>query len=156
LRKESIINLSENNTKEEKMSELVRFGISIDHDLIKKFDDLINKIGYKNRSEAIRDLIRERLVEEEWKKGEETIGIISLVYNHEIRELTDKLTNIQHKYYNLIISSTHIHLDEHNCLEVIVVRGKSDLIKKVAEQLISTKGVKHGKLSMTTTGKEIK
>ncbi len=138
------------------MSELTRFGVSIDSELVKKFDQLITKIGYKNRSEAIRDLIRERLVQEEWQEEKETVGIISLVYNHEVRELTDTLTDIQHRYYNLIISSTHIHLDKHNCLEVVVVRGKSGLLKKIAEQLISTRGVKHGKLAMTTTGKEIK
>ncbi|MFQ6082325.1 MAG: nickel-responsive transcriptional regulator NikR [Candidatus Aminicenantia bacterium] len=138
------------------MSEITRFGVSIESNLINKFDRLITKIGYKNRSEAIRDLIRERLVAEEWKIGEkETVGVITLIYNHEVRELTETLTDVQHKYYNLIISSTHIHLDKHNCLEVIVVKGKSNLIKKVADNLVSTRSVKHGKLIMTTTGKEI-
>lgn len=138
------------------MSEITRFGVSIESYLINKFDRLITKIGYKNRSEAIRDLIRERLVHEEWKIGEkETVGVITLVYNHEVRELTGTLTELQHQYYNSIISSSHIHLDKHNCLEVIVVKGKSNLIKKVADNLISTRNVKHGKLIMTTTGREI-
>jgi len=96
------------------------------------------------------------LVEEEWKDEEkETVGVLGLVYNHEIRELTETLTRIQHHYVDLIVSTTHIHLDHQNCLEVVIMRGKSSLIKKIADELLSTRSVKHGKLIMTTTGSEI-
>ncbi len=138
------------------MEKITRFGVSIESNLLKKFDKLINKIGYSNRSEAIRDLIRDRLVAEEWKEADkETVGILGLVYNHEKRELTENLTKIQHQHIDLVVSSTHIHLDHHNCLEVIVLRGKSSLIKKTANELLSTRSVKHGQLIMTTTGSEL-
>jgi len=138
------------------MAKVIRFGVSLGTELLEKFDSLIKKRGYKSRSEAVRDLIRERLVSEEWKEEEkETVGILGLVFSHETRELTETLTNLQHKYLDLIISSTHIHLDKHNCLEVIVLRGKSYLIKKISDEFLSTRSVKHGKLLMTTTGKEI-
>ena len=142
--------------KEIKMAKVIRFGVSLETDLLEKFDSLIKKNGYKSRSEAIRDLIRERLVSEEWKEEEkETVGILCLVFSHEKRELTETLTKLQHKYFNLIISSTHIHLDKHNCLEVIVLRGKSHLIKKISDEIVSTRSVKHGKLLMTSTGRDI-
>ena len=138
------------------MAKVIRFGVSLETELLKKFDSLIKETEYKSRSEAIRDLIRERLVSEEWKEEKkETVGILGLVFSHEVRELTEKLTKLQHNYLNLIISSTHIHLDKHNCLEVIVLRGKSYLIKKISDELLSTRSVKHGKLLMTTTGKDI-
>lgn len=138
------------------MTRITRFGISVETDLLEKFDSLLNKLGYSNRSEAIRDLIRERLVSEEWRdKERETVGILGLVYNHRIRELTEKLTKIQHQHVDIIVSSTHIHLDHHNCLEVIIMRGKSYLIKEISDQLLSTKSVMHGKLIMTTTGSEM-
>jgi len=138
------------------MVKVTRFGVSLGTELLKKFDSLIKKRGYKSRSEAVRDLIRERLVSEEWIEEEkETVGILGLVFSHETRELTEILTKLQHKYLDLIISSTHIHLDQHNCLEVIVLRGKSFLIKKISDELMSTRRVKHGKLLMTTTGKDI-
>jgi CopG family nickel-responsive transcriptional regulator len=134
-----------------------RFGISLDDALLKRFDRLIAKKGYSNRSEAIRDLIRDMLVKEEWEAGtEETAGTITLVYSHDTRELTDTLTDLQHHFHSAIISTMHIHLDEHNCLEVLVVRGRGKDIKKIADKLIGTKGVKHGKLTLTTTGKDIK
>lgn len=138
------------------MAKITRFGVSVETELLEKFDRLIEKMGYKSRSEAIRDLIRERLVSEEWKEEEkETVGILGLVYKHEIRELTETLTRIQHQNTDAIISSTHIHLDHHNCLEVIILKGKSALIKKIADELLSTRSVKHGKLIMTTTGSGI-
>lgn len=139
------------------MSKVVRFGVSLETVLLKKFDSFIQRLGYNSRSEALRDLIRERLVAEEWKtENKEIIGVLSLVYDHEIRELTDKLTQIQHQYLELIVSSTHIHVDHHNCLEVIILKGKSGVIKNISQELQSTKGVKHGTLAMTTTGEEIK
>ncbi|MFQ6618305.1 MAG: nickel-responsive transcriptional regulator NikR [Fidelibacterota bacterium] len=135
------------------MTEIKRFGVSINEKLIKDFDRLIEKKGYANRSEAIRDLIRDELVAEEWKQEDrETVGTITLVYSHDIRELSDTLTDLQHSFYRTIISTLHVHLDEHNCLEVLVLKGKSGKIREIADRIIGTRGVKHGKLSLTTTG----
>ncbi|MFZ5760336.1 MAG: nickel-responsive transcriptional regulator NikR [Thermodesulfobacteriota bacterium] len=136
------------------MSDLTRFGVSINDDLLQRFDELIAEKGYQNRSEAIRDLIRNALVEDELTNEEtETVGSISLVYNHHTRDLADKLTHHQHSHHQDIISALHVHLDAHNCLEIIVVRGKAKEIRKMADELIGTKGVKHGKLMMTTSAK---
>jgi len=138
------------------MSELVRFGVSIPDDLLEKFDDLIAKRGYTNRSEAIRDLIRDRLVEDQWTETQrEVVGTVTVVYNHEQSDLAQKLTEVQHRKYDLIISAVHVHLDEHNCLEVLIMKGGSEDVRRAGELLISTRGVKHGKISMTTTGKDI-
>lgn len=132
---------------------VTRFGISMSSELLNKFDSLIESKGYTNRSEAIRDLIRDYLVEQEWQEDQETIGTVTMVYNHHVRELTESLTAIQHEYYNFIISSMHVHIDEHNCLEIAIIRGRGSKVKEVADRLISVRGVKHGKLIMTTTGK---
>jgi CopG family nickel-responsive transcriptional regulator len=138
------------------MEKIIRFSISLEADLSKKFDQWMNKNGYENRSEAIRDLIRDKLVDEEWKdEGKEVVAVLSLVYDHESRELPEVLTSIQHEFYNLILSSTHVHLDRHNCLEAIIMKGKAGLIKKVANKLLSQRRVKHGRLVLTTTGKDI-
>ncbi len=138
------------------MADLVRFGVSIPDDLLDKFDVLIAEKGYTNRSEAIRDLIRDRLVEDEWSASEhEVVGTVTVVYNHEQSDLAQKLTQIQHRQHELVISSLHVHLDQHNCLEVLVLRGRSDDVKKVGQLLISTRGVKHGKITTTTTGQEL-
>jgi len=138
------------------MSNLTRFGVSIDSTLIKKFDALIRRKGYTSRSEAIRDMIRDGLVEQEWEtENRETVGTITIVYNHHTRELEHALTDMQHKSFHQIISTLHVHLDAHNCLEVLVVKGKSREIKNIADRLIGTRGVKHGKLTMTTSGKEL-
>lgn len=135
---------------------VTRFGVSLDENLLKRFDRLIADKGYANRSEAIRDLIRDSLVSEQWEAGtEETAGTITLVYSHDTRELTDTLNEIQHHHHAAVISTMHIHLDGHNCLEVLVVRGKGLEIKKIADRLIGTKGVIHGKLTLTTTGQGI-
>lgn len=138
------------------MSGLTRFGVSIESTLIKKFDALIRRKGYTTRSEAIRDLIRDGLVEQEWEsENRETVGTITIVYNHHTRELEHALTDMQHKSFHQIISTLHVHLDAHNCLEVLVVKGKSREIRRIADRLIGTRGVKHGKLTTTTTGKEL-
>ncbi|MCJ7525168.1 MAG: nickel-responsive transcriptional regulator NikR [Candidatus Aminicenantes bacterium] len=138
------------------MSKLIRFGVSLDAALLKKFDPFIARMGYKSRSEAIRDLIRERLVAEEWQADRTpAMGVLSLVYSHEVRELSKKLTDIQHHHLGIILSSTHIHMDEHNCLEVVILKGPGKQIREVADRLLSAKGVKHGKLIMTTTGKHL-
>ncbi len=138
------------------MSDITRFGVSIGSHLIKKFDALIERKGYTTRSEAIRDMIRDSLVEQEWEsENRETVGTITIVYNHHTRELEHALTDMQHKSYHQIISALHVHLDAHNCLEVLVVKGKSREIRAIADRLIGTRGVKHGKLTTTTTGKEL-
>lgn len=138
------------------MARVARFGVSVEAELLEEFDALIKKTGYGNRSEAIRDLIRERLVGEEWKdENKEAVGILGIVYDHSRRELMETLTRIQHRHIPVIISSIHVHLDQHNCLEVIVLKGKSGLIKKTADELLVTKNVKHGKLIMTTTGTKL-
>ncbi len=134
----------------------IRFGISADARLLENFDGLIAEKGYANRSEAIRDLIRDQLVEFAWtKNNEDMVGTITIVYNHELKELTEKLIEIQHHNRAHVISSMHVHLDGHNCLEVLVVKGKGEEIKSISDRLIGTKGVKHGKLTMSTTGKEL-
>jgi|SRR5512139_722920 len=135
------------------MGEVVRFGISADDRLLQRFDALIAEKGYVNRSEAIRDLIRNSLVEDQWARGdEEAVGTVTLVYNHHTRDLADKLTEHQHSHHDAIISALHVHLDAHHCLEVVVLRGKAREVKRLADELIGTKGVKHGKLVSTTTG----
>ena len=137
------------------MSGIVRFGVSLEKELLEKFDRLITEKSYPNRSEAIRDLIRENLVKKEWTEGKEVAGSITLVFNHHKRELMNTLTDIQHDFHHLIISSQHIHLDHDNCLEIIVVKGKPEETKELTNKLRSTKGVKYGALSIATTGKEL-
>jgi CopG family nickel-responsive transcriptional regulator len=133
-----------------------RFGVSIEDVLLRRFDGLLAAKGYGSRSEAIRDLIRDLLVSEEWEAGtEETAGTITIVYSHDTRELTETLTDLQHRHHAAIVSTMHIHLDNHNCLEVLIVRGRGKEIKKIADRLIGTKGVIHGKLTLTTTGSNI-
>ena len=122
------------------MSDLMRFGVSLEKNLLRDFDRLIGGKQYANRSEAIRDLIRNSLVEDEWKKGKDVAGAISLVYDHHKRELMDLIVDIQHNYQDMIIASQHAHLDHHNCLEVVIVRGKSGRIKLLADKLKAIKG----------------
>jgi len=135
------------------MAELVRFGVSIDKALLTKFDKEIGKENCPTRSKAIGDLIRDSLIKKEWVKGKEVAGAITIVYNHHKRELLNSLTDIQHDYYHLAISSQHIHMDHDNCLEIIVVKGKSKEVEKLAQKLKAVKGVKHASLTMATTGK---
>lgn len=138
------------------MDELVRFGVSLDRRLLEEFDRHIKRRRYASRSEALRDLIRDNLVGQEWNDNKETVGTITFVYDHHVRDLTGKLTDIQHDYQGQILSGMHVHLDHDHCLEVLVVKGKGSEIKKVADALVSVKGVMHGKLTMTTTGKSLR
>jgi CopG family nickel-responsive transcriptional regulator len=140
----------------EKMAKLTRFGVSMDEELLSQFDELIRQLGYGNRSEALRDLVRERLVQREWEAGEEVVGVIVLLYDHHKRELTDRLTELQHGYHDLIAATMHIHLDEDNCLEILAVRGAGAQIQHLADRLIGLKGVKHGKLVATSTGRHLR
>jgi CopG family nickel-responsive transcriptional regulator len=139
------------------VNNLIRFGVSIDQKLLNRFDAIISEKGYVNRSEAIRDLIRDMLVAEEIANPEaESIGTLTLVYSHDVRELSDKLNDIQHHYHKIIISATHIHLDEHNCLEVLILRGRAKDVQSIADRLLSVKNVRHGKLTFTSTGKNLR
>ena len=139
------------------MSGLSRIGVAIDSDLLDKFDRLIGQRGYTNRSEAFRDLIRNELVEKTWESPDSyVVGTVTLVYDHHVRMLNEKLTGIQHDFHHSILSTLHVHLDHDNCLEVVVVRGKSANVRQVADVLISTKGVKHGRLTITTSGAGLK
>jgi len=137
------------------MPELVRFGVSIEKKLLIEFDKLIRENNYPNRSEAFRDLIRENLVKKEWTEGNKVAGAITVVYDHHRRELVKKLTDVQHDFHELIVSSQHIHLDEDNCLEIIAVKGNPGKIQKLASRMRATKRVKHCSLTMTTTGRKI-
>jgi CopG family nickel-responsive transcriptional regulator len=138
------------------MSELSRIGVAIDSELLEKFDELISRKGYTNRSEAFRDLIRDELVAKQWESPESNVvGTVTLVYDHHVRLLNEKLTDMQHDHHRMVLSTLHVHLDHDNCLEVLVVKGKARQVEKLAESLISTKGVKHGRLTITTSGAEI-
>jgi CopG family nickel-responsive transcriptional regulator len=138
------------------MAELARIGIAIAEDLLEKFDELIERRGYTNRSEAFRDLVRNELVNEiSASPASEVFGTVTLVYDHHVRMLLDKLNDIQHEYHSAIMSSLHVHLDHDNCLEVVLVRGKSALVQKLADSLIATKGVKHGRFTLTTSGRNL-
>jgi CopG family nickel-responsive transcriptional regulator len=143
-------------SKESDMGNTVRFGISLDEKLLSNFDQLIEQKSYMNRSEAIRDLIRASLVEERLgAEDQEAVGTVTIVYNHHVRDLSDKLTEHQHSHHDQIISSLHVHLDAHNCLEVLIIRGVVKEIKQIANELIGVKGVKHGKLVLTTTAEDL-
>jgi CopG family nickel-responsive transcriptional regulator len=124
--------------------------------LLEKFDDIIHRRGYVNRSEAFRDLIRNELFEEAWKAPDtDVVGSETLVYDHHVRRLNDKLLDLQHDFHEAILSTLHVHLDHDNCLEILVVKGKASKIQEIANTLISTKGVKHGRLTISSPGKDI-
>jgi CopG family nickel-responsive transcriptional regulator len=137
------------------MSELIRFGVSLGKELLQKFDKHIKKENYANRSNAIADLIRDKLIKQEWAEDKEVAGAIIMVFDHHQRDLVNNLTNIQHDYHKYIISSQHIHLDHDNCFEIVVVKGKPHKLEELANKLRSAKGVKHASLSLATTGKEV-
>jgi CopG family transcriptional regulator, nickel-responsive regulator len=134
-----------------------RVGISLEDTLLEQFDRLIARRGYENRSEAIRDLIRDQLVQEQWSERSsdtgEKVAVVSLVYDHESSSLSQKLTHIQHENHRAVVSALHIHLDAHNCLEVLILRGKGSEILAMGEGLVSTKGVLYGKVMPATTGR---
>jgi CopG family nickel-responsive transcriptional regulator len=138
------------------MSELVRFGVSLEKTLLDKFDRYIRERNYSNRSEALRDLIRQDLVKKEWREGKDVAGAITLVYDHHSKGVLNKITDIQHDYEKLIISTQHVHLGHENCLEIVAVKGNPRDVQKLADTLQSIKGVKHGTLSMSSTGKDIR
>ena len=133
------------------MANLSRIGVSIDSHLLERFDAFIADQGYENRSEAFRDLIRDRLVSSAVVGTNAlVVGTVTLIYDHHTRLLPEKLTDLQHESHDIIISTLHAHLDHENCLEVVVLRGKSRDVQKLADRLISTKGVQHGRLVMSS------
>ena len=139
------------------MSNLARFGVSMEDDLLVAFDALIAAKGYQNRSEAVRDLVRQELVRGQWKADRSpAVGALCLVFNHHAHDLAHRLTHMQHEHVSEIVSTLHVHLDEQNCLEVLVLRGKARDLKALADKLIATRGVKHGQLVMTTSGRHLK
>jgi CopG family nickel-responsive transcriptional regulator len=136
-----------------------RIGISLEDDLLRQFDHLIAEKGYVNRSEAVRDLIRDALVQREWqasKTREERVAVAVLVYDHDSSSLAQKLAHIQHENHRAVVSALHVHMDEHNCLEVLVLRGQGGQVAAMGEGLVSTKGVKYGKLVPATTGQTLR
>ncbi len=132
---------------------LRRFSISLDQGLLERFDRFIREHQYGSRSEAIRDLIRRTLVRKEWQDDNPVMGVITLVYDHHQPQLQERITEVQHDYYHQIISSTHVHMDHHNCLEVIIVQGRAGEIRRLADRLIALRGVRNGNLAMSSTGK---
>ena len=132
------------------VEKITRFGVSIEPDLLKKFDKIIKKKGYTSRSEAIRDILRKNIVQEDTSDPDsEAIGTLTMIYDHHEGTLTNKLLDLQHDHHNEILSTTHIHIDHHNCLEVLVLKGKTGEIQKLADNIKALKGIKHGELALT-------
>ena len=135
------------------MSKIIRFGVSLEEALLHSFDSLIKKRKYTNRSEAIRDLIRQELLKKSLEEDREVAGAITFIYDHHQHDLLNKIIDVQHDHQDIIQSSQHIHLDHHSCLEIVAVKGNSKKVSTLADMLKALKGVKHGSLSMSGTGK---
>ena len=136
------------------MTHLVRTGISLENDLLRRFDRVIRKKGYKNRSEAIRDLVRDYAVAEDVEENRTVVGSLTMVYDHHRPRLPERLIEAQHHAENKVLAATHVHLDHDNCLEVIIMKGRSSEVRQIADRILSLRGVKHGKLVLTTQGKD--
>ena len=134
---------------------LRRFSVSIEDNLLEIFDKHIKAKSYNNRSEAVRDLIRKGFVKKEWEADKKVMGVISLVYDHHQHKLQEKVTEVQHDFHHHIVSTTHVHMDHNNCLEVIIVKGKAKEVQDLADRLIALKGVRDGNLAMSSTGKAL-
>ena len=137
------------------MSELIRTSFTIEENLLNKLEEMIANSSYENRSEFIRDMIREYLVKDEWERNEEVLGTITLVYDHEKRELSNKLTGLQHRHHGMVLASTHIHLDSNMCAEMIMLKGPAKEIRDMLNQLRQQIGVIHATLQMSSTGKKL-
>jgi CopG family transcriptional regulator, nickel-responsive regulator len=137
------------------MANLVRTGVSLEQELLRQFDESIRERGYQNRSEAIRDLIRDHLVSREANKNKVVAGTLTIVYDHHRPNLTEKLVEVQHHAGSQVLAATHVHLDHHNCLEVVIMKGRSGTIQAIADAILSLQGVKHGQLVLTSTGKDL-
>jgi CopG family nickel-responsive transcriptional regulator len=131
------------------MSELTRTALAIDSGLLSKFDVWMKRHGYTNRSEAVRDLLRAALVEEQWADpAAKVVAVLSIIYDHAARDLAQEVTEIQHKDHRAILCSQHVHLDHHQCLEVILMQGRAQQLRRLADRIVSTRGIKAGKLTM--------
>ena len=138
------------------MKKAVRFSVSINPELLESFDEVIIEKGYRTRSKAVRDLIRSFIVEREWERAEgEVMGSLTILYDHEVKGIVERLIDIQHKWFRNVISTMHIHIDEHNCMEILALRGLPNEIIEISNELISCRGVKHGRLVMSSTGRGI-
>ncbi len=135
---------------------LKRFSVSLEDSLLEIFDKHIKARSYNNRSEAVRDLIRGAFIKKEWQGDKMVMGVISLVYDHHQHKLQEKVTLLQHDFHHHIVSTTHVHMDHHNCLEVIIVKGKAKEVQDLADQLIALRGVRDGHLAMSSTGRTLK
>jgi len=138
------------------MSELVRLSLSIEKPLHRQLEKMVSESGYSNRSEFIRDMIRNNLVRRRWKKNDQVIGTITLVFDHNVRNLSRKLTSVQHHHHDEILATTHVHLTEDICAEMILVKGKAGHVNEIADSLKQQKGVLHGELSMSSMGDELR
>ena len=138
------------------MGDLIRTGLSLERDLLTRFDRAIGRKGYQNRSEAVRDLIREHLVEEEADQNKVIVGTLTIVYDHHRPNLSEKLIAAQHHAASKVLAATHVHLDHHNCLEVVIMKGRSGAVRSLGDEILSLRGVKHGRLVITSTGKNLK
>lgn len=138
-------------------NDLMRFSVAMPEDLLVRFDQLVARRGLaKNRSEVVRDLVRDALVEDECDlPGIEVVGTLTIVFNHHSNDLQEKLDHIQHEHYEMVVSSMHVHLDAHRCLEVIVLRGETGLVQDITNRILGTKGVENGKLVLAATGQHI-
>lgn len=137
------------------MAELTRFGVSMDGELLEKLDRMVQESKYPNRSEFIRDILRHRLVEEEWESDREVVGTLTLTFNHHERALSDRLTELQHEHCASVLASTHVHLDEEMCVEVIIMRGRAGEIRELADEMRGQRGVLHGELALSSVGREL-
>jgi CopG family nickel-responsive transcriptional regulator len=137
------------------MSDLIRTGLSLDRDLLERFDEAIGRKGYHNRSEAIRDLIREHLVQEEADENKIIVGTLTMLYDHHRPGLSEKLIDAQHHASAEVLAATHVHLDHNNCLEIVIMKGRSGEVRRLGDQLLALRGVKHGRLVVTSTGKNL-
>ncbi len=138
------------------MSNLARLSFSLERPLLDRLEKLLRDSKYQNRSEYIRDLIRDQLVEQEWERNEEALGTITLIYDHHMRQLSDKLTHLQHEHHDEVLAATHVHLDHHLCAEMIMVKGRAQRVRSLADRLRQQKGVLHSTLSMSSTGKKLR
>ena len=137
------------------MSELVRFSLSMEHPLLERLEKMTKASGYANRSEFVRDMIRDRLVHEEWDADREVVGTATLIYNHHARQLTGKLTDLQHHHHHVVLATTHVHLTEELCVEAVMMKGRASHVREVTDLLRQQKGVLHVALSMSSTGTDL-
>ncbi|MFQ6087335.1 MAG: nickel-responsive transcriptional regulator NikR [Candidatus Methanofastidiosia archaeon] len=137
------------------MEKVKRFGVSLKPHLLEKLDKMVREKGYPNRSKVIRDLIRDFLVEEEWRKNERVVGTITVVYNHKASGIGEAFRKLQHSHHKNILSMTHVHIDEDMCLEVLVLKGRARKLKEISDRLLGTRGILHGKLVCTSLGRNL-